>query len=48
MLTALGQVISGRRSVKELGGPLKIAQVSGQQASLGLAALLLVHGDGLN
>jgi regulator of sigma E protease len=35
MITALGQVISGRRSLKELGGPLKIAQVSGQQASLG-------------
>jgi regulator of sigma E protease len=35
MITALGQVISGRRSLQELGGPLKIAQVSGQQASLG-------------
>jgi regulator of sigma E protease len=35
MITALGQVISGRRSVKDLGGPLKIAEVSGQQASLG-------------
>ena len=35
MLTALGQVITGRRSFSELGGPLKIAQVSGQQASLG-------------
>ena len=35
MLTALGQVISGRRALSELGGPLKIAQVSGQQASLG-------------
>jgi regulator of sigma E protease len=35
MLTALGQVVSGRRSLSELGGPLKIAQVSGQQASLG-------------
>jgi regulator of sigma E protease len=34
-ITALGQVISGRRSVSELGGPLKIAEVSGQQASLG-------------
>ena len=33
----LGQVITGRRSVKELGGPLKIAQISGQQATLGLA-----------
>ncbi len=35
MVTALGQVITGRRSVQELGGPLKIAEVSGQQASLG-------------
>ena len=35
MITALGQVITGRRSLSELGGPLKIAEVSGQQASLG-------------
>jgi regulator of sigma E protease len=28
-------VISGRRSMSELGGPAKIAQISGQQASLG-------------
>ena len=35
MVVALGQVITGRRSFKELGGPLKIAEVSGQQASLG-------------
>ena len=35
MITALGQVITGRRSLEELGGPLKIAEVSGQQASLG-------------
>ena len=35
MVVALGQFISGDRSVKELGGPLKIAQISGQQASLG-------------
>jgi regulator of sigma E protease len=35
MVTALGQVIVGRRSLQELGGPLKIAEVSGQQASLG-------------
>jgi regulator of sigma E protease len=34
-VVALGQVITGSRSVKELGGPLKIAEVSGQQASLG-------------
>jgi regulator of sigma E protease len=40
MVVTLGQVISGRRSVKELGGPLKIAQFSGQQATLGLMAFL--------
>jgi regulator of sigma E protease len=38
MVVALGQVITGRRSVQELGGPLKIAEVSGQQASLGWIA----------
>jgi regulator of sigma E protease len=31
----LWQIITGRRSVDELGGPLKMAQVAGQQASLG-------------
>jgi regulator of sigma E protease len=35
MLTALGQVITGRRPLAELGGPLKIGQVAGQQASQG-------------
>jgi regulator of sigma E protease len=35
MIEGIWQIISGRRSVKELGGPLKIAQVAGQQASLG-------------
>ncbi len=38
MVVALGQVITGQRSVKELGGPLKIAEVSGQQATLGWVA----------
>ncbi len=37
----LGQIITGRRSVEELGGPLRIAQFSGQTASLGLYAFLL-------
>jgi regulator of sigma E protease len=36
----LGQVISGKRSVKDLGGPLKIAKFSGEQASLGLASFV--------
>jgi regulator of sigma E protease len=31
----LVQIITGRRSIEELGGPLKMAQVAGQQASLG-------------
>jgi regulator of sigma E protease len=35
MLDGLWQILSGRRSVKDLGGPLKIAQIAGQQASLG-------------
>jgi regulator of sigma E protease len=39
-LEGLGQMIRGTRSVSELGGPLKIAQISGQQASLGPTAYL--------
>lgn len=35
MVVTLGQLFTGQRSVEELGGPLKIAQISGQQASLG-------------
>lgn len=35
MIDTLGQVITGRRSARELGGPLKIAQVSGEQVSRG-------------
>lgn len=41
MVETLGQVVSGRRSIKEMGGPLKIAQFSGQQATLGFAAFLV-------
>ena len=36
MIDGLWQIISGRRTIKDLGGPLKMAQVAGQQASLGL------------
>ena len=35
-----GQIISGRRPISELGGPLKIAKVSGEQFVLGMAAFL--------
>jgi regulator of sigma E protease len=36
MIDGLWQIVSGRRSLKELGGPLRMAQIAGQQASLGL------------
>lgn len=35
MITGIGQIITGQRSVKELGGPIKIAQYSGERLSLG-------------
>jgi regulator of sigma E protease len=35
MIDGLGQIISGRRGTQDLGGPIKIAQIAGQQASLG-------------
>lgn len=39
-LKTLGQMITGQRSVKDLGGPLKIAKVSGEHFTLGFAAFL--------
>ena len=33
-------MISGRRGTEDLGGPLRIAQLSGQVAQLGLASLI--------
>ena len=35
MVDGLWQIVSGRRSIKDIGGPIKIAQIAGQQASLG-------------
>ena len=40
MVETLGQIVTGRRSVKELGGPLKIAEVSGQAATLGVESFV--------
>lgn len=40
MWDTIGQVITGRRDVAELGGPVKIAQFSGQSAALGWPALI--------
>jgi regulator of sigma E protease len=34
-LDGLGQIITGRRSFSELGGPLRIAQVSGERLAMG-------------
>jgi len=36
MVEGLWQIVSGRRSAKDLGGPIKVAQYAGQGASLGL------------
>jgi len=36
MIDGLGQIISGKRGTEDVGGPIKIAQIAGQQASLGL------------
>ena len=35
MVDGLGQIISGRQGTENVGGPIKIAQIAGQQASLG-------------
>ncbi len=40
MATGIGQIFSGERSVKELGGPVKIAKYSGEQFSLGWSAFV--------
>jgi len=39
-LETLGQIISGRRSIDELGGPIRIAKISGEQMALGLSAFV--------
>ncbi len=41
-LDGLGQILSGRRSVKDLGGPLKIAQVSGERLAMGPAEFVFL------
>jgi regulator of sigma E protease len=39
-MTYIGGVFSGREAADQLGGPIRIAQVSGQVASLGLSYLI--------
>lgn len=40
IVIGLGQIISGERSAREMGGPVKIAQYSGQQLALGWASFV--------
>jgi regulator of sigma E protease len=35
MIDGLVQIVTGRRGTEDVGGPIKIAQIAGQQASLG-------------
>ena len=39
-LVGIGEMLTGQRSARDLGGPIKIAEVSGEAASLGLAPLV--------
>lgn len=39
-VAGIAQIIGGRRGTEDLGGPLRIAQLSGQVAQLGLASLV--------
>jgi regulator of sigma E protease len=40
MITGIQQIVTGERSMQELGGPLKIAKYSGEQMSMGAAAFI--------
>jgi regulator of sigma E protease len=40
IMTALWQIITGSRTAEELGGPLRIAQLSGQMAQGGVVSLI--------
>lgn len=39
-LSYIGQMLTGRRNADQLGGPIRIAQISGQSAELGWLALI--------
>ncbi|WP_448664531.1 RIP metalloprotease RseP [Sphingomonas sp. CJ20] len=41
-IDGLGQIITGRRSMSELGGPLRIAQVSGERMAMGLTEFVFL------
>jgi regulator of sigma E protease len=41
-IKGIAQIISGRRSVKELGGPIKIAKLSGEAMTAGASAFIFL------
>jgi regulator of sigma E protease len=43
-LSYIGGVVAGRESADQLGGPIRIAQVSGQVATVGMGALVHLAG----
>jgi regulator of sigma E protease len=48
-ITAITQIIDGTRSARELSGPVGVARVAGQQATLGwFAIILLMAGISIN
>ena len=40
MVDTIGQIVTGRRSLKDMGGPLRIAKTSGEQITLGAEAFV--------
>ena len=42
IFTVLGQIFEGKRDVKELGGPVKIAEVSGKALSIGFVTFMMI------
>ncbi|MBM3567937.1 MAG: RIP metalloprotease RseP [Alphaproteobacteria bacterium] len=44
IMTAIGQMFAGTRPLDELGGPLRIAHISGEMAKSGFAALVAFVG----
>jgi len=39
-LVGIGEMLTGQRSAKELGGPIRIAEISGEAANLGISPLV--------
>lgn len=42
MVDTIGQIVTGRRPLDELGGPLRIAKVSGEQLALGVQGFVFL------